>query len=80
MDECKICKRILNQAHDPLSLDCGGDCYGCILDVERELHHTDIVKFRDRIIGLETKIRKVENTLLEFDMSKSESFKNPFDK
>lgn len=33
-DKCKLCGRLLNQKMDPLSLDCGGDCWGCLGDIE----------------------------------------------
>jgi hypothetical protein len=29
---CRICKRELNQPSDPLSVDCGGDCLGCMAE------------------------------------------------
>lgn len=31
---CSICNRLLDREDDPLSLDCGGDCYGCIIEAE----------------------------------------------
>ncbi len=31
---CSICQRLLDQQHDPLSVDCGGDCLGCMIWVE----------------------------------------------
>ncbi len=31
---CGMCGRRLDQANDPLSGDCGGDCWGCIGEVE----------------------------------------------
>jgi hypothetical protein len=31
---CAICGRPLNNAEDPLSVDCGGDCLGCMADCE----------------------------------------------
>lgn len=34
---CSICHRILNQEHDPLSVDCGGNCWGCIGEIEAEM-------------------------------------------
>ena len=34
MANCGICKRELDQPADPLSNDCGGDCWGCISEVE----------------------------------------------
>lgn len=33
---CTICGRDLNVSSDPLSGDCGGDCWGCIGEVEAE--------------------------------------------
>lgn len=27
---CRICGRPLSNDNDPLSMDCGGDCWGCI--------------------------------------------------
>lgn len=27
---CRTCKRPLDQVNDPLSTDCGGDCWGCV--------------------------------------------------
>jgi hypothetical protein len=37
-DKCLICKRQLDVADDPLSLDCGGDCLGCIREFEDTQH------------------------------------------
>lgn len=34
MTECGICKRPLDTSGDPLSLNCGGDCWGCIGEIE----------------------------------------------
>ena len=34
---CKTCSRPLNQQTDPLSADCGGDCWGCVGMFEAEL-------------------------------------------
>ena len=31
---CGICKRLLNDPADPLSTDCGGDCWGCVGEAE----------------------------------------------
>lgn len=33
---CSLCGRVLDRAEDPLSLDCGGDCWGCIGEIEAE--------------------------------------------
>ena len=39
---CHICKRVLDVADDPLSVDCGGDCWGCVgfFEYEMERHHS----------------------------------------
>jgi hypothetical protein len=34
--KCSICGRTLNDPVDPLSGDCGGDCWGCIGEIEAE--------------------------------------------
>lgn len=31
---CGICGRQIDQANDPLSIDCGGDCWGCVGEIE----------------------------------------------
>jgi len=31
---CSICNRLLDREDGPLSPDCGGDCYGCIIVAE----------------------------------------------
>jgi len=31
---CHICNRELDVESDPLSIDCGGDCWGCIGEIE----------------------------------------------
>jgi hypothetical protein len=36
-DSCGICSRKLDQMSDPLSLDCGGDCWGCIGEIEADM-------------------------------------------
>lgn len=33
---CKICGRILEEQDDPLSIDSGGDCWGCVGEIEAE--------------------------------------------
>lgn len=32
-----ICSRELDKKEDPLSGDCGGDCWGCIGEIEAEM-------------------------------------------
>lgn len=34
---CSICGRKLDQEKDPLSSDCGGDCWGCIGKIEADM-------------------------------------------
>ncbi|HNW92139.1 MAG TPA: hypothetical protein PKM88_04425 [bacterium] len=34
--KCSICSRTLNDPNDKLSGDCGGDCWGCIGEIEAE--------------------------------------------
>lgn len=31
---CGLCGRLLNNPSDPLSADCGGDCWGCVGEIE----------------------------------------------
>ena len=33
---CQICDRKLEMINDPLSIDCGGDCWGCIGEIEAD--------------------------------------------
>ena len=35
--KCGICGRQLDQPADPLSVDCGGDCWGCIGEIEADM-------------------------------------------
>jgi len=34
---CLICKRLLNNPADPLSGNCGEDCWGCVGAIEAEM-------------------------------------------
>jgi hypothetical protein len=36
-ETCAICGRRLDVEADELSLDCGGDCWGCVGEVEADL-------------------------------------------
>lgn len=36
-NHCGICNRALDKENDPLSADCGGDCWGCIGEQEAEM-------------------------------------------
>ena len=45
---CSICKRLLDNPTDPLSTDCGGDCWGCIGEIEAKMgDESSLVKVRD---------------------------------
>jgi hypothetical protein len=45
---CTICTRTLDQRDDPLSLDCGGDCWGCIGEIEADMgDEASLKKVRD---------------------------------
>lgn len=45
MSICHICGRELDVKSDPLSVDCGGDCWGCIgmheFQMEQDLAHEE---------------------------------------
>ena len=41
---CTICKRKLGVCSDPLSADCGGDCWGCIGEIEADAGHEPSTK------------------------------------
>ena len=34
---CLICRRLLDNPTDPLSTDCGGDCWGCVGEIEAKM-------------------------------------------
>lgn len=36
---CSLCSRYLDDAEDPLSIDCGGDCIACMITIEFEMGH-----------------------------------------
>ncbi len=40
-DICNICGRKLGLKDDPLSVDCGGDCWGCIGPIEADLGNAE---------------------------------------
>jgi hypothetical protein len=48
---CIICGRRLNLEGDPLSIDCGGDCWGCVGEAELGGDLTDKV-MQEIVIGL----------------------------
>ena len=37
--KCELCKRLLDNEEDPLSIDCGGDCIACMITIEFEGGH-----------------------------------------
>lgn len=60
MANCQMCGRVLNEEEDPLSVDCGGDCWGCVSEIEAEgvgvsleLYRTDPEFFVNRLRGYE---------------------------
>jgi hypothetical protein len=46
MKRCGICGRELDRSDDPLSIDCGGDCWGCISEIEVEGTGVDLESYR----------------------------------
>lgn len=38
---CRICRRPLDVSADPLSGDCGGDCWGCVGEIEANMFDPD---------------------------------------
>ncbi len=34
---CVLCGRPLDRPDDPMSIDCGGDCWGCIAGIEADM-------------------------------------------
>ena len=40
---CAVCGRALDTQSDPMSVDCGGDCWGCIGKLEAELGDEDSI-------------------------------------
>lgn len=45
---CGLCGRVLSQEDDPLSGDCGGDCWGCIGQIEAEMGWQQSIDFFNR--------------------------------
>lgn len=57
---CQICNRPLNNPQDPLSVDCGGDCWGCIGEIESKAGYkpsVDIVQ-KEYELGVRTILYK----------------------
>jgi len=34
LEDCQICGRVFDNPADPLSTNCGGDCWGCVGEFE----------------------------------------------
>jgi hypothetical protein len=47
---CRMCERPLGVEADPLSSDCGGDCWGCIGSIEADMGWEPSVEFVDQEI------------------------------
>lgn len=46
--QCSLCGRVLENPEDELSLDCGGDCWGCIGEIEADMgDESSLVKVRE---------------------------------
>lgn len=41
---CGICRRPLDVPGDPMSVDCGGDCWGCIGQIEADMGYQPSIK------------------------------------
>ena len=57
---CQICKRPLGVEADPLSSDCGGDCWGCIGSIEANMGWEPSVEFVD--LEIKAGIRNADGT------------------
>ncbi len=64
MANCLICKRVLSNPADPLSVDCGGDCLKCMADC----YDTDAIAAIERLKA-EGKIPADSSDREEVDMS-----------
>lgn len=63
---CRMCKRPLGVETDPLSADCGGDCWGCIGSIEADMGWEPSVEF----IALEIKtgLRNADGTAKPYQL------------
>jgi len=43
---CLLCKRLLDQDDDPLSDDCGDDCWGCVSEIEADMLSIPVDEYR----------------------------------
>jgi hypothetical protein len=57
---CRMCKRPLGVEADPLSGDCGGDCWGCIGSIEADMGWEPSVESVEREI--KTGLRNADGT------------------
>ena len=49
IEVCQTCGRKLNVDSDPLSIDCGGDCWGCVGPLEVDGWPTSAAKVADEV-------------------------------
>jgi len=42
--KCQICGRALDQPDAPLSMNCGGDCWGCVGGIEADLGNAESIE------------------------------------
>lgn len=55
---CHICRRPLDVGDDPMSTDCGGDCWGCIGFIEYEMAALQDPVDRPATLQIEREIRE----------------------
>ena len=67
---CSLCGRQLDQAGEELSIDCGGDCWGCMSEIEAhgfgvtpEVYRRDHKLIWDEVIAEYTVSRRVPDDL-----------------
>ncbi|CAN5595593.1 hypothetical protein BH10PSE4_BH10PSE4_22200 [soil metagenome] len=57
---CHMCKRPLGVEADPLSSDCGGDCWGCVGSIEADMGWEPSVEFID--LEIKAGLRNADGT------------------
>jgi hypothetical protein len=57
---CRMCQRPLGVEADPLSGDCGGDCWGCIASIEADMGWEPSVEFVD--LEIQAGLRNADGT------------------
>jgi hypothetical protein len=60
MKTCQMCKRPLDVETDPLSGDCGGDCWGCIGAIEADMGWESSVQYVE--LEINAGLRKADGT------------------